>query len=816
MGTKQPKWDIYEAVVLLDGYLEMHQSNQTRKHIIGRVSSDLRQMAMNRGLDIDDVFRNENGISYQIQSMDSAYKGEKVYVPATKLFETAVEMYRTDPRRYLDILEEAKRMIAGKQDNKAAFLAWAASALPALRYKWIEVNLTKVERFAISAGLISGSIFDISDVVALEQVLRATEKSKIFQLKNKKRIKNIDDDFRTYIQFCREQSEKTLLPTDAHSPVIELPTKPLSTTDASDGKSLEDQQTSTVSEADYYQYLQNVAILSERTCAVYVFSIRSAERYASSNGYRYCSLLNADRETIIATATELYGDPGFVQYNDDKHRRFSAAINKLLELLGTEIPGNAAPSKSSNNDKPETAGAEKNTEIVKVLKQYYEYGFKYDSIRELMRFRQFADGMGITLPDDDEELKASILGSGTLFEGKVYCDNDDMPQGLQSIVDSVFSLGANVIYYECLFEHESDWMSVHAIASPDMLKAYLQKNVEGYTFSKQFMVRGGRRSEKEAVTNEIKRVWGSHPIESVDSLSDRLPYIPLGNIWRVISGNDLFVYVSEGEYLSIDAFRISEDEEEDILDFVEEACEKNGFTSLSDVPLGDIEEENYELPQLAIYSAIYKKVLLGKYHLNGRILTKGKGEMDILKLLKQYIEGKEACTFDEVTEKAIELTGDANRRYVFQALYDGMVRIDKDHFVAPRRVNFPVDEIDTVLSGFITDHFRAIQDVSTFAMFPTCGQNWNLYLLESFCYKYSKRYNLHVIHFNDKNAGIIAEKDLNKTYDEMLAAAVARTDVELSPDIIGQYLFNTGYLAKRKYARLDEIIQRASELRKAK
>ena len=65
-----------------------------------------------------------------------------------------------------------------------------------------------------------------------------------------------------------------------------------------------------------------------------------------------------------------------------------------------------------------------------------------------------------------------------------------------------------------------------------------------------------------------------------------------------------------------------------------------------------------------------------------------------------------------------------------------------------------------------------------------------------------------------KNAGIIAEKDFNKKYNEMLAIALARTDVELSSEVIGQYLFNTGYMAKSKYAKLGEIAQRASELRK--
>jgi len=199
--------------------------------------------------------------------------------------------------------------------------------------------------------------------------------------------------------------------------------------------------------------------------------------------------------------------------------------------------------------------------------------------------------------------------------------------------------------------------------------------------------------------------------------------------------------------------------------------------------------------------------------LNGKILTKDKPEIDTVLLLKQYIKGRDECTFDEIEQKVIELTGGTNRRYTFQALYDEMVRVDKNNFVANKLVSFNVDEIDQILSGFINDGFSAIRDVTTFAMFPLCGQSWNHFLLESFCYKYSRKYSLHVIHFNDKNAGIIAERDYDKSYEEMLAIALARTDVELTPEVIGAYLFNTGYMAKSKYGKLDKIAQRARILR---
>lgn len=938
LSSKQPRWNIYETVILLEGYLETLQGIQSKSQIIKRISADIRRMAVNRGVEIDDVYRNENGVSHQIQSMDSAFKGQKVYVPATKLFTDAVALYRTDNEGYQKILGEAKGMITVKKNSREAFLAWAKSAFSAQRCKWLEENILKMERFAVAAKMISGSIFDVTDTAELEAVYRASCKNKLFQIRHRKFVKNINEDFKEYIKYCSLKPDIREPASDSKAPTVSPETasanvkigsfvvnfdaeesmaytKPTSVSlfgkkmlrpsvwkdvyvcviaalyekhpdifnsmqsfprsrriefakpqdadrmlspklvsdslcvetnfSATDfikrlktlltmceeshaslkityekrldtaviNKPVADMPLPFTSETTFYSYLQDVAKLAERSCAAYVSNIRSAERYAAEHNYTSCSLFSEDNEITLATASELYKDSDFIRYNEQQHNRFTAAINKLLESIGADIPQKAVASLGSDN-KEITASAEADSKLVAVLKQHYEYGFKYDSIRELMRFRQFADAMDIELTEDDESLKAAILACGTVIDDKVYCKSDDMPKELQKIIDEVFASGACVIYYESLFEKEQEWMESRVITSADMLKEYLQKNIAGCSYSKKFMVKGNRRSEKEAVTDELKRVWGDCPSNDVNDLGDRLPYIPLSNIWRVISGNDLFVLVSEGKYLFIKRFVITPDEEEDILEFVESACEENGFASLSDVPLGSIEEENYELTQLAIYNAIYKKVLSGRYHLNGKILTKEKTDLDAVALLKQYIKGKDECTFDEVADKVVELTGGTNRQYAFQALYDDMVRVDKNRFVANRFVNFKIDEVDSILSGFISDNFRAIRDVTTFAMFPICGQNWNHYLLESYCYKYSKKYSLHVIHFNDKNAGIIAEKYFNKKYNEMLAIAIARTDVELVPEVIGQYLFNTGYMAKSKYAKLGEIAQRASELRK--
>lgn len=54
--NSQPKWDIYESVVLLNGYLLACKKSEPRAYIIRRVSADLRAMAIHRGRKIDEIF----------------------------------------------------------------------------------------------------------------------------------------------------------------------------------------------------------------------------------------------------------------------------------------------------------------------------------------------------------------------------------------------------------------------------------------------------------------------------------------------------------------------------------------------------------------------------------------------------------------------------------------------------------------------------------------------------------------------------------------------------------------------------------------
>ena len=67
--------------------------------------------------------------------------------------------------------------------------------------------------------------------------------------------------------------------------------------------------------------------------------------------------------------------------------------------------------------------------------------------------------------------------------------------------------------------------------------------------------------------------------------------------------------------------------------------------------------------------------------------------------------------------------------------------------------------------------------------------------------------------YNGRNAGAVVESSIDWDYNEILAQAVARAGIELEPDVIGQYLYETGYMARRKFNTLSEIGERAKEIR---
>lgn len=76
MTNRQPSWNMLEAIVLLEAFITTKDGLLSRTEAVSKVSLDLRKMALNQGTNIDQTFRNESGISFQMYSMESAFYGK--------------------------------------------------------------------------------------------------------------------------------------------------------------------------------------------------------------------------------------------------------------------------------------------------------------------------------------------------------------------------------------------------------------------------------------------------------------------------------------------------------------------------------------------------------------------------------------------------------------------------------------------------------------------------------------------------------------------------------------------------------------------
>lgn len=86
MVERQPSWNKYETAILLEGLLASMKGKLTRSDVIKAVSRNLRAMALHRGMEVDEVYRNANGIPLQMKSIEPAYRGRIIFKPVTKLF----------------------------------------------------------------------------------------------------------------------------------------------------------------------------------------------------------------------------------------------------------------------------------------------------------------------------------------------------------------------------------------------------------------------------------------------------------------------------------------------------------------------------------------------------------------------------------------------------------------------------------------------------------------------------------------------------------------------------------------------------------
>lgn len=81
-------WNEDEAIIIVDAFYQYKNGIIKKNDAIKSVSARLREMAIKKGLEIDDVYRNGNGITMQMATLEHIFSnGEKGLRSGSKLLE---------------------------------------------------------------------------------------------------------------------------------------------------------------------------------------------------------------------------------------------------------------------------------------------------------------------------------------------------------------------------------------------------------------------------------------------------------------------------------------------------------------------------------------------------------------------------------------------------------------------------------------------------------------------------------------------------------------------------------------------------------
>ena len=832
-------WDIEEAVLMLDMLLKSIDGKLTRKEAIRQVSEKLRRRAVNRGITIDDIFRNENGITFQMSALEVAYTGIKTKLKQpTKLFVETVNLYRNHRELYEEILKEAENVVEPKsvQDE---FCSYLSMQMPTFQLSDAYLMLSDIESFCLERKILQNKLFETTDLETIKRVVQTVDSNRVFRFTYKQNLKKMSTVIHAYYAFLKSykpDEEKEV------KPIIQdaIPSLP----DADSMKQKDDAvgpqaisvpvaERTKLTDQEEKQKFNDWMLssgMSKATITSYMSSFGQCVKSVAN--YKLCetSLWNvANAEDASHIYDQLFGISEFYEYNKQQHNRFSAAFRKFIEYRSGGSPASLKPSQPTQFavEKKPTRRKENDPVLIRykeLLDKFFQKGFRMESSLDMKKLRRFyQDQYGTELSDEDALVCQDISSVTILHEGKAYLPDSMLSQEkkekLLQYIEDKFVSGCDAIYYSALFSEFEEAFQGERIYTPEMLKTYLSYiNKGNYVLQRSYLAKDYtvQMNPEDDIREYLKEAAG--PVE-VERLAAELSYIPEQKIKFALSTNNDFIWNATGEYFYEDCVHFSNSELEWISQFILDGIEERDFVTGNELVeaveahFPDIKEMYQWITPVGMRNVIGYK-LNDRFSFNGNIISKYGEDLSMAEVYAKYCRKHSRFTLDELNVLKQEL----GSTIYFDEIYANSLRISQNEFVSQDMAQFDVEATDEAIGRICTGQYMSLQEIRDFGTFPYAGYPWNEYLLEHFVANYSQKFMLLHIGFsaNVCAGAIVKQASSFKDFNDLLVDILANSNIVLDEDSALEYLRQQGYIARRRYSDIGRIVTEAKVVRSKK
>lgn len=783
----QPRWNKVEAVILLEAVLNVENGLENRKQAITRVSEVLRKIVEMQGLEIDDKYRNVNGITFQFQSMEFSAFGRvsPTNKTASKLFGEVVHLRNEFPDEYNELLKKAKEMMAfneiedgskvSEMNYRETFRKWLLSLGNDERTAdRITEGFDFISDYAKDKKISGADLWEITQAKQYLKYVQALQNYKFFRVLQKDRYKLFQKNSKLYLTFLKDATAITI----GEEPA-------LTNIEAGDFAS------SDIDKKLYARYQEEVRkiyqILKEDSKHAYLTLSQIVEKAK-------CKVDVAEIILSDATWSEKLGD-GFVLGSNIKY-----CNKKSIEFSITQVYG-----LDSKEDE--------------ILIKYFRRGFRFQSIMDRKRFINiYEEQFGEKLPDEEAVnyiSRVTFAFDDRLFLPKAVVDKNTA-ESLREYVENYFA-EKEILFYDVLYNaYKVRFNSL--VYSPEMLAAYIKHTFKGTPLFFREKYFSYSQTAKPDIGSEVINylIWIDRPC-SYDEIYAALPHLKKENIYSVLHYNNPEILGnSKTEYFHVDVAHVSEQERSNIETYCDRMLGDSRYITCNEIieKLPQIDENLYERWEGKFTTLGLRRILTYYLRINFDVMTgviTRKGEqMAPRDVFADFANNHSEFTVDDIQE----LAGYTGTVPYWEPVYSNAIRINSKEFISDEMIDFDVDAVDDAIAFYCNDYLP-LADIVDFMRFPSCGYPWNIFLLQEYVYRFSKAFKLLTLGFAKGNAsGVILKKQLGyPDFESVVIDALSKTNITTKQDAMN-YLSDRGFITDRRYKKVDELLKKAVVLRK--
>lgn len=432
--ASQKAWDKTEAAILLEALIQVKEGEVSRKDAIESVSKRLREKARLEGLEIDDIFRNISGITFQMHSMESAYVGKTLMKPATKLFSEIVLLRKEDPIEYYKLLKGNPSVIEQQGNMEDDFFEWLSERISASQQSELKSVYELISNFCVDRKIIKQPLLETTDLGQLKKVRDTISHNHLFKFMHKKQIGKMSVGIKHYIDYVKKMASRKENNQDSSA---------VENVDILDVQeiSVRFEEVPTEERKEAFVKWMMEQDMAERTATAYVSSCGLAAQIAINYGIIEKDIWEiTDIDVLKNMIFALLDNSEFIEKNESRHNQFRASLVKYVQFSGDE---NFALGRSRRTQGDKISSI-KNQEDDAFMESYSELYMRLRSMSKV-----YDDPRGLPV----EQIK-NMLG--------IEIGMDELLSILQDISwitevdENIFSFSKNARSYEKLIEFNQE------------------------------------------------------------------------------------------------------------------------------------------------------------------------------------------------------------------------------------------------------------------------------------------------------------------------------------------------------------------------